>query len=256
MIISALARGYQVLGEEAWLEAAKKAARFLLSKMLDQKTLYRRWADGERKFYGMADDYAELTQALLDLYESDGETHWLKEAERLSQLCQEQFFDPESGAYFQAPENHDKHLLARFVDAQDNVEPAAASIQSMNLLRLWNLTDKKEYHDQALKALKSLGPSMEKNPRAAGAMLQALGVALKPPQHVIVIGGGEMAKALRAAWAPGRALIQLKAGEKSPLKFAEGFVEKDGKPTAYICKNFACKLPTNNVEEALKQLGD
>jgi uncharacterized protein YyaL (SSP411 family) len=28
----------------------------------------------------------------------------------------------------------------------------------------------------------------------------------------------------------------------------------DGKPTAYVCKNFACNLPTNELKLALEQL--
>jgi two-component system sensor histidine kinase GlrK len=60
--------------------------------------------------------------------------------------------------------------------------------------------------------------------------------------------------AMRKAWAPQRILVALKAGEKSILPFAENFVMKDGKATAYICVDQACKLPITDVGGALNAL--
>ena len=254
MMISALAKGWQVLGDKAYLAAARKAESFLCDAMLDSKEarLYRRWAGGERKVEGTADDYAQLAQAELDLYESDGKPESLKRAAELMGLCQKYFYDPASGAYFMTREGHDKNVLARFQETQDNVEPSAASVAANNLLRLAGFTGNAQYRRDAEQALKALGPIMEKSPRAAGAMLSALDMALSPSLHAIVVGGGDMAASLRKAWAPHRILIELKDGEKSELAFAENFKMKGGKPTAYICVDQACKLPTTELGEALK----
>jgi uncharacterized protein YyaL (SSP411 family) len=256
LMISALAKGFQVLGEPAYLAAARKAEAFLWKSMFEEgaSTLYHRWADGERKVEGTADDYAALAAAELDLFESDGNPESLKRAQHLAQLCQQYFSDPSSGALYMTRAGHDEHLMVRVQESQDNVEPSAASLQAMNLLRLAGFTGNIEYRSQAEKALKALGNVMSQSPRAAGAMLQALDMALSPSLHVIVVGEGEMAEKLRAAWAPRRLLMVLKAGEKSSLPFAENFSMKDGKPTAYICIDQACKLPTTDVNEALKLL--
>ena len=101
---------------------------------------------------------------------------------------------------------------------------------------------------------KALGPVMEKSPRAAGAMLSALDMALSPSLHVVVVGEGAMAAALRKAWAPHRIFISLKAGEKSKLAFAENFEMKEGKPTAYICVDQACRLPSTDAGQAIQVL--
>ena len=239
LMITALAKGWQVLGDKEYLEAARKAAKFILDTQYDRKErkLYRRWAEGQRAVEGMADDYAFMVQALLDLYESDGDTQWLAQAEEINGLAQEYFFDSKTGAYFNAREGSDKNLLVRFQEAQDNVEPSAASIQASNLLRLNLFTAKPAYREQAILALKALGPIMQKSPRACGAMLSALDMALSPSEHVVVIGEPEsvMLKGLRAVYAPHRALVALKPGVKSGLAFADGFAMKDGKATAYIC---------------------
>jgi uncharacterized protein YyaL (SSP411 family) len=256
MLISAFAKGWQVLGEWAYLDAALNAERFLWDRMFDrsEKILYRRWMDGERKVEGTADDYAQLTQAELDLYESNGDAEHLKRAIEISGLCQEYFYDPGTGAYFMTRLGHDKNVLVRFQETQDNVEASAASVQIMNLLRLAGFTSNSQYRQDAEAALKALGGVMEKSPRAAGQMLCDLEMALSPSLHVVVVGTGPLATALRAAWAPHRILITMKAGEKSSLSFAENFAMKDGKETAYICVALACKLPTNDAAEALRML--
>lgn len=255
LMITALAKGWQVLGEAKYLDAARKAANFILKNLYDaaDKRLYRRWAQGERAVEGMADDYAFFIQALLDLYESDGDTRWLEMAEALNALAQEYFFDVKTGAYFNARQGSDKHLLVRFQEAQDNVEPSAASVQAMNLLRLNLFSAKALYREQALLALKCLGSLVEKAPRACGAMLCALDMALGGEVHVVVLGDleNDLLKSLRAAFVPRRALIILKPGEKSSLPFASSFTAKDGKPTAYICVNQSCRLPTTEWDEAL-----
>jgi uncharacterized protein YyaL (SSP411 family) len=255
LMITALAKGWQVLGDEKYLDQARKAANFILEHLYDAagRKLYRRWADSERAVEGMADDYAFFIQALLDLYESDADTKWLGLAEELNALCQEYFFDAESGAYFNARQGSDEHLLVRFQEAQDNVEPSAASVQALNLLRLNLFSAKPLYRAQALLALKCLGSIMEESPRACGAMLCALDMALGSQKHIVVVGDLESAllKSLRSVFSPYRALIALKPGGKNSLPFAASFTLKDGKPTAYICADQNCQLPSTDIEEAL-----
>ena len=80
LMISALSRSYQVLGEKKYLEAARNAAIFLRKNLYDDKTstLFKRWRQGERKIAGMADDYAFLIQGLIDLYEADFDPGWIE----------------------------------------------------------------------------------------------------------------------------------------------------------------------------------
>ncbi len=72
LMISAFARGYAVLGEEQYREAARAAAEFLLTRMYNpaSKVLLRRFCAGEAAIEGFLDDYAFLAQALLDFSRS------------------------------------------------------------------------------------------------------------------------------------------------------------------------------------------
>jgi uncharacterized protein YyaL (SSP411 family) len=252
LMLSAFAKGFQVLGDEAYLEAALKAEAFLWETLFDagEGKLYRRWAQGERKVEGVADDYAAMAAAELDLAESGAGPAHLERAKELMLRFREYFYDAESGAVFSSRQGSDPELLARFQEMQDNVEPSAASLAAFNCLRLAGMTGENSWRVMAEKVLLALGPVMEKSPRAAGAMLGALDMALSPSLHVLVLGGGELLKGLRAAWAPRRILLS----EAEPLDFAKGFTKKDGKPTAYICVDQACKLPVTDLEEGLRLL--
>ena len=94
LAMTALAQGSQVLGEPRYYEAAARAARFLLKELFRENTLYRIWTDGQVSVPGFREDYAHLANALLELYETDFDPFWLKEARRLMALMDEMFLDP------------------------------------------------------------------------------------------------------------------------------------------------------------------
>ncbi|HTF70345.1 MAG TPA: hypothetical protein VK638_47480, partial [Edaphobacter sp.] len=59
LYISALARGFRVLGEARYLTAARRAAAFLMTRMYDAESgqLTRRYCDGEAAIPAFLDDY-------------------------------------------------------------------------------------------------------------------------------------------------------------------------------------------------------
>ncbi len=94
LAITALAQGAQVLGEARYGAAAARAARFLLQDLLKDNQLFRIWTAGRVSVPGFSEDYALLANALLDLYETDFDPFWVKEARRLMALMDEKFLDP------------------------------------------------------------------------------------------------------------------------------------------------------------------
>ncbi len=73
LMISAFAKAAQTLDEPRYLTAAQRAMEFILSRMYNSATgiFLRRFRDGDAAIPGFLDDYAFITAALLDLYESD-----------------------------------------------------------------------------------------------------------------------------------------------------------------------------------------
>jgi uncharacterized protein YyaL (SSP411 family) len=258
LMISALARAAQVLDDERYLSAAEAAAEFLHSRLYDDKTglLKRRYRAGSAEINGFADDYAFLIQGLLDLYEASFNVKWLSWAIRLQEKQDELFWDKQHGGYFSTA-GSDPSVLLRMKDAYDGAEPAPNSVSAMNLLRLWQMTDRAEWRSKAEKTFAAFAGRLEKNPEAVPQLVAAVDFGLSKPKQIVIAGKPEAAdtKALlrlvHERYIPNKILLLADggAGQKQLaqwLPFLEGVTRKQGRATAYICQNYVCKLPAND----------
>ncbi|TDI16094.1 MAG: thioredoxin domain-containing protein, partial [Acidobacteria bacterium] len=102
LMISSLARGYQVLQEEKYLRAAERAATLITEKLYDRQTgrLKRRYREGEAAIDGLLDDYAFFIQGLLDLYETSLDGRWLILAMELTETQNRLFWDSDNGGFY------------------------------------------------------------------------------------------------------------------------------------------------------------
>ena len=91
LMIAALARAGTRLAEPRYLDAARRAASFVLETLADPATgtLLHSWRDGRAHVPAFLDDYAFLIQGLLELHEASGEPEWVEEAVRLAEEQQE-----------------------------------------------------------------------------------------------------------------------------------------------------------------------
>src|SRR5205823_7596453 len=112
LMISAYARGAQVLNEPRYLESATRAAKFLRAHLWDEKnkTLYRAYREGRGEVEAFADDYAFVIQGIVDLYEASFDIEWLKFAAELQEAQDRLFFDEKNGGYF-STSGHDKSVV-------------------------------------------------------------------------------------------------------------------------------------------------
>ncbi len=158
LMISALCKAYQVLGDKKYLEAAKNAAEFILSELYEENTgrLFRRWRDGEKNIFGMGSDYAFFISGLIDLYFSDSGSKWLEAVVLLSEEHLRLFYDAEYGGFYMTGPEHDKNLILRVKDDSDGVIPSPGSVAIRNLLRLSGITDRIDFAQAAEKSIEAI----------------------------------------------------------------------------------------------------
>ncbi|MBI2818372.1 MAG: thioredoxin domain-containing protein [Acidobacteria bacterium] len=266
LMISAFAKAAQVLEEPRYLEAAHSAAEFIQENLYDAKTntLQRRYREGHVDIDGFLDDYTYLVQGLLDLYETSFDIQWLNWAARLQEKQDALFWDGDQGGYF-STNGEDPAILLRMKDDYDGAEPSANSLAAMNLLRLWQMTDRKEWKDKADRTLSAFSSRLQQAPTALPQLVAALDYSLSKPKQIIIAGKPDAADT--------RAMLRLVHDRYIPVKFlmlADGgaaqrqiaqwlpFVEyiqpKAGKATAYICENYVCNLPTSDLRVAAQLL--
>ncbi|HZT31409.1 MAG TPA: thioredoxin domain-containing protein [Bryobacteraceae bacterium] len=261
LMISALAKGGAILREPRYLEAARRAANFLASRMYQAETgmLLRRYRQGEAAIPGFLDDYAFFAQALLDLYEAEFEPEHLRLALRLMEQARDLFEDRVQGAFFSSRAD-DPDLILRIKEDYDGAEPSGNSIAVLNLLRLAQITGRADLRESAEKALGAFASRIQHAPVGVPQMLVALAFYLSKPRQIILVGAREAADTrallgqLNGRFVPER-IVLLVDGEPSRRLFAgwlpvvDTMRALDGKATAYVCEDYTCKLPANNPEK-------
>ena len=261
LMVSAFAKGAQVLGEERYAQAALRAADFLLSRMWNPATgqLLRRYRHGEAAIAGFLDDYAFLVLALIDLYETDFNLRWLEFAVAVAESMIRRFEDPSGGAFFSAPPE-DSALVLRLKDDYDGAEPSGNSAAALALLRLAEFTGRADFRRSAHRTLEAFAKRLTELPFSLPQMLVAYQLSLAPPQHAVLTGDRadaavqSMLRRLHAEFAVHRTLILLDT-EPARERFAEWlpFTREmrplNGRPAAYICRNCACDLPVTDPNQ-------
>ena len=260
LMMTAFARAAQVFDDPSYLESARKAAAFIRTNLYGSKsrTLYRRWRDGERKIPGIADDYAFLVQGLIDLYETSFDVQWLEWAIELTETQNRLFYDRENGGFYMTAADHDQNLLVRAKEDSDNVEPTASSVAALNLLRLAQFTDREDFRQVAEKTLTLFGKQLAQDPGSLAQMLVALDYALSKPKQIVIAGDPSakdtqaMLRLVHDRLIPGKILLLADGGKGQEtlarrLPFLKGVTRKRNKATAYVCIDYACKLPTNEL---------
>ena len=255
LMISALAKGGAILSEQRYSTAATRAAEFTLSRMYDSKTgvLLRRYRQQDAAIAGFLDDYALFTQALLDLYETQFDTRYLDVAVKLTGKQSELFEDKEHGGFFSTAAG-DASLLMRIKEDYDGAEPSGNSIAVLNLLRLAQMTDRKDLRDSADRALRAFASRIAGIPSGVPQMLVAYEFSLSKPKQIILVGERstpetqEMLRVLETQFVPNRILMLVDDGARKTLAaylpVVETMTRLHGKTTAYVCENYTCKLPT------------
>ena len=275
LMISAYARGAQVLDEPRYLENATRAAKFLRANLYDDKSklLFRNYRESRSDVEGFADDYAFVLQGLLDLYEASFDVEWVKFAIELQGMQDDLFYDEKNGGYF-STSGKDKSVVLRMKDDNDSAEPAASSIAALNLLRLAQFRDDKKLDERARKTIGAFAPTLSHFASAMPQMLVALEYSLAKPRQIVIAGkidplkdgfavaNNNTTKTLLAElhrhFLPNK-ILMLADGAEGQKFFAEkneaigAMTPIDSKPAAYVCENFICKAPVTNPK-ALRDL--
>ncbi len=265
LMIDALAQAGMVLEKPAYVEVARRAADFILTRMrAPDGRLQRTYMAGtEPKLNAYLEDYAFLLNALVSLYEADHASRWIESALDLSRVLIDQFWDSKGGGFFFTGRDHEK-LISRTKDWHDSSIPSGNSMAVTALSRLSRLTGRAELREKAETTLKLGQGLMAEMPSAAGQMLIALDFHLGPVQEFAVIGNPadedvrRVLLAVHTGFRPNKvvAVKSPKDNSESEDKLIPLLTEKKslGSVTTYICRDFVCQAPLvgpEAVESAL-----
>ena len=267
LMIGALALGARVLGESAYRAAAARAASFVLATLKrPDGRLLKRYRAGEAAIPGYLDDYAFLAWGLLDLYRATFDPSHLESARDLAREMVKLFWDAEGGGFFFTGADSPQ-LLVRTQEIYDAATPSGNAIAAYMLLSLGVLTADPELSRYGRETVAAFAPALEASPLSFPQMLIALDFAVGPTAEVVLAGDPESAE-FRAMAGPldRRFLPRVVVAARPPGDAGQRMVALapylaaheplDGKATAFVCRNYACALPTRDPEAMLSQLVD
>jgi uncharacterized protein YyaL (SSP411 family) len=245
LMLAAFAEASAVLDEPKYLEVAKRNADFLLREMVVEGRVLRTWKDGKAKLNGYIEDYANLADGLIELYQVSGEAKYLHAARELADAMITEFWDEESGGFFFTSNDHEQ-LIVRSKDFFDNATPSGNSVAADVLLKLSKLYGDEKYERFAVTVLRLAASQIRRFPSGFGRMLSAVEFRLSDVKEIAVVGG-DGSEIEREVWSEYRPFKVVATGGDVPL--LEGRSSVDGKATAYVCENFICQRPVTSVEE-------
>jgi uncharacterized protein YyaL (SSP411 family) len=265
LMISALAFGGAVLDEPDYIRAAEKAADFVLGTMQKDGRLLHRYRDGEAAVPAFLDDYAFFGMGLLDLYQATFDSRWLRESRRLAREAVRLFRDETDGAFRLVGTDGEK-LIVETKEIYDGAIPSGNSVAAAWLLKLGQLTVDSEIQEMGRGILQAFGAQVNRHPPGFPYYLMALEFAAEPTREIVIAGNREapgtkeMLRVLRARFMPDAVVALHEPGAggeeiRALVPFIKEQVQRDGKPTAYVCRNYACERPTTDPKR-LEQLLD
>jgi uncharacterized protein YyaL (SSP411 family) len=264
LMIAAFAKGYQAFGIQAYADAARKAADFILKNLkTSDGRLLRRYRQGDAAYPGYLDDYAFLIAGLLDLYEATFEVSYLEEAIELNEAMVDIFWDKQGGGlYFTGQGN--ESLITRSKEVYDGALPSGNSVAALNFLRLSRMTGNINLEQRAEQLIQAFSKQVADQPVAYTQLLIALDFMIGPSQEIVIAGDPiltntqAMIHAVQRNFLPNKVLlVQSQGAEGKKLASLSPFIEAmssiNNQPTVYVCENYTCKTPIKDVD-ALKAI--
>jgi len=262
LMLSALAKAFQVTGKTKYEQALSGNIRFLQKRLstADERLLHT-FKNNRARFAAYLDDYANIIAGLLDAYEALFKTTYLQWAVQLTETVNRDFWDAQRGGYFYTSLQQEK-LPQRLKDKSDQSLPSGSGIMLQNMLRLYFLLNNELYLKRSEEILAKYGANFTANPYGYASYLNALDFYLQKPQEIIVVPyPGQSLKpilqAIHSAYLPNKLIVLRRAGD--PLlqmapELLNGRIAVNGKNTVYVCHDFSCSLPVTTEKDLLKLL--
>jgi uncharacterized protein len=180
LMIAGMADGGRVLNEKKYIDAAAKAANFVLQNMRAKDgALLRSHRNGESKIDGFLEDYALMIRGLIALHKASKDRKLLEDAKALAAVAKIKFWDSTAidaktgtggagvgGGYFDTLENQ-SDLFVRVRSTYDGAVPSGNSVMLNNLIDLHELTGEASYLDDAAATLRSVSIVIDEHPTMA-----------------------------------------------------------------------------------------
>ncbi len=267
LMIAAYAKAGVVFNSDDYTQQAEKSAQFILNNLTDNNgRLLKRYRNGNAGVDAHLDDYAFFIWGLLELYEATFNATYLAEALQLSNIMVDEFWDVTNGGFFLGSENSEK-LIVRAKTGYDGAMPSGNSVAAMNCSKLNRITGETKWAEISDKIFITFSNEIQQTPSGYASMVNAFLFNTDNPKEIVIVGSGKDSdtisaiEKIKSEYVPNKVIIFKDTDDElnklSPLaKWTVTQETIDEKTTYYICQDFACKIPTTDLDLALKFINE
>jgi uncharacterized protein YyaL (SSP411 family) len=253
LMLKGLTDAYRTFNKPEYLELALNNAGFILNNMLGQNGRLSRVynaTSSQDKPVAFLDDYANVIDGLIALYEVTFNEHWLQQAKNLADTAIAHYYDETKGIFFFTADD-DEQLIARKSEIMDGVIPASNSVMARVLKKLGLLFDNESYVEVSAQLLRNVMPQLAKYGSAYSNWVMLLLDEVFGINEIAITGTEAEAfrKEMENNYIPNKIMLGGNAGSLPLLQ------DKFGASTQiFICKDKTCGLPANNPADALNEV--
>lgn len=261
LVISALAKAGFAFNEQRFLDMAENAAEFLEKHLVEDGKLLHRFKDDEAGINAMADDYAFLIWAYIELYEATFKPKYLKKAIGWNQQFTDHFWDEDKGGFFFSIADEDQ-VYGRQRQIFDGALPSSNSVALMNLIRLSRLTGKTDLENYANKLGQAFSADLIRSGASICHSMQSIQFLNADSKEITLAVQDqneleEVLNTMKKNFSPFSVHHLRTDSAKSLLNEVASYTSAqnmiDGKPTLYVCEQFTCDSPITDLNEMKKE---
>lgn len=253
LMIKAYTNAYKSFKVDHYKEIALKNASFLLNNQLQKDgSLNHSYKEGKSNVKGFSEDYANVIDAFIAVYQITLDEKWLNKAKELTDYSLKHFLDKKTNMfYFTA--NNSTSLIARKMEIRDDVIPGSNSIFAQNLFLLGHYYSNESYTKLAKQMLHNVSADAIKFPTAYYNWMNLLLNYTDNYYEVAVSGQDALSKTriLQSHYLPNILIAGAVKESKIPIMESR-FIPNE--TNIYICVEGACKRPETDINKAIKQL--
>jgi hypothetical protein len=263
LMIAAFSIAGRAFSNARYILAAENSYNFIKKYLPDgDGKLLHRYRDGEAGFIANLDDYSFLILGLTELYQSTFKKSYIEDAILFTDFSIKHFWDDRNGGFFFTPD-YGETLIIRTKDIYDGAIPSGNSVMTLNLIRLYHITGYSKYDDYVKNQIDAFSEHISKSPHASSFTLCALEYLFGTPSEIVVVNYRmndevrTLLNRLNNRFLPNKVLVFLSESESDKqlsFEYLKTHRAIDNKPTIYLCRDFSCAMPTNDLKAVLAQL--
>ena len=257
LMVRGIAEAARAFGDATYRRAAIDGASFLFDSLVKDGRVFRSYKHGQARIAGYLEDYASLGLAALAIYELTFDRTWLDRARASSDAMVRWFWDDAAGVFYDTASDQEQ-LITRPREVTDNATPSGTSLAAELLVRIAELLHDVDARRRATWIVETLAPAVARYPSAFGHLLGVADMLVHGAVELAIVGDVRaddfraLDRAAAEQYVP--ALVLAGGAGDDSIALLEGRTARDGRATAYVCRNYACEEPALTPERLTGQL--